>query len=152
ALTTTFIPVYLHVRQERGNEAGISFANTVIWTVLLVGVLFVIVGEVLAEQLVRLVAPGLDGPVAGLTEYLSRVLFPMMIFQLLAGVVNGLLQADGEFTIPTAANLAQNVAIIISIVVFGPRHGIAAVAVGTLFGSVLTFAMTLPFLRAKTGF
>lgn len=120
ALTTTFIPVYLHIREEQGNEAGVTFANTVIWSVLLLAVLLVVVGEVLAEQFVRLVAPGLDGPIASLTADLSRILFPMMVFHLLSGVVSGLLQADGEFTVPTAANLAQNIAIIVSIIVFWP--------------------------------
>lgn len=151
ALTTTFIPVYSHVREERGKEAGFRFANTVLWAVLLVAVVFVMAGEVLAEPLVRLVAPGLDGSVAELTEYLSRILFPMMIFQLLSGVVTGILQAEGEFAVPTAAGLAQNIAIITSILAFGPRYGIASVAVGTMVGAGLAFAVKLPAL-ARTGF
>lgn len=151
ALTTTFIPVYSHVREEQGKEAGFRFANTVLWAVLLVAVVFVMAGEVLAEQLVRLVAPGLDGPVAELTEYLSRILFPMMIFQLLSGVVTGILQAEGKFAVPTAAGLAQNSAIITSIIFFGPRYGIASVAVGTMVGAGLSFAVKLPALT-RTGF
>ncbi|NLW13528.1 MAG: murein biosynthesis integral membrane protein MurJ [Trueperella sp.] len=151
ALTTTFIPVYSHVREERGKEAGFRFANNVIWALLFVAVLFVFAGEALAEQLVRFVAPGLDDPVAKLTEYLSRIIFPMMLFQLLSGVVTGILQADGEFGVPTAAGLAQNVAIIVSILVFGPRYGIASVAVGTLVGAGLALFVKLPAL-AGTGF
>lgn len=151
ALTTTFIPVYSHVREARGKEAGFRFANTVILVLLVVGIVLVLAGEALAEQLVRLVAPGLDESVAELTEYLSRILFPMTIFQLLSGVVTGILQADGEFGIPTAAGLAQNIAIIISIIAFGPRYGIPAVAVGTLIGLGLSFLVKLPAL-ARTGF
>lgn len=151
SLTTTFIPVYSHVREQRGKESGFRFANTVIWAVLIVAVLFVVCGEALAEQLVRLVAPGLDGPVAELTAYLSRIIFPMMIFQLLSGVVTGILQADGEFAVPTAAGLVQNIAIILSVMAFGPRFGIASVAVGTAVGAGLTFVVKLPAL-ARTGF
>ena len=75
----------------------------------------------------------------------------MMIFQLLSGVLTGLLQADDQFSIPTAASLLQNVSIIISIVVFGSRYGIAAVAVGTLVGAILSTLVKIPGLRL-TGF
>lgn len=151
ALTTTFIPLYSHVREHSGKEAGFRFANTVIGVVLWVAVLLVIAGEALAEQLVALVAPGLDGPVADLTRYLSQIIFPMMVFQLLSGIVTGILNAEGKFGIPTAAGLAQNISIIVSIVVFGPLYGIEAVAVGTLVGAVLALLVQLPSL-ARTGF
>jgi len=151
ALTTTFIPVYSHVREAQGKEAGFRFVNNVVWTVLGVAVLFVLAGETLAEQLVAIVAPGLERNTAVLTEYLSRILFPMMIFQLLSGVVTGVLNAEGEFGIPTAAGLVQNVSIIVSILAFGPRHGIQAVAVGTLVGAGLALLAKLPALF-RTGF
>ena len=147
ALTTTFIPVYSQIREEHGNEAGSRFASTVIWTVLGVGVVLVILGEIFAGSLVRLVAPGFDGAVAELTTYLSRIILPMMIFQLLSGILTGLLQADGRFSIPTAADLLQNVAIIASIVVFGSSYGITAVAVGTLAGAMLSAIAKIPALR-----
>jgi putative peptidoglycan lipid II flippase len=147
ALTTTFIPVYAHTREERGQEAAFRLANTVIWAVLALGLLFVLVGELLTAPLVRLVAPGFTGEVGELTVYLSRMIFPMMIFQLLSGVLTGILQADGEFAISTAAGLVQNVAIVTSILVFGPQYGIAAVAVGTLAGSTLAMMVKMPFAR-----
>ena len=151
ALTTTFIPVYSQIREEQGNDASSRFASTVIWAVLSIGIVLVIFGEALAGPLVRLVAPGFDVAIAELTTYLSRIILPMMIFQLLSGVLTGLLQADDQFSIPTAASLLQNVSIIISIVVFGSRYGIAAVAVGTLVGAILSTLVKIPGLRL-TGF
>ena len=148
ALTTTFIPVYSHVREAQGKEAGFRFVNNVVWTVFGVAVLFVLAGETLAEQLVAIVAPGLERNTAVLTEYLSRILFPMMIFQLLSGVVTRVLDAEGEFGIPTVAGLVQNVSIIVSILAFGPRHGIQAVAVGTLVGAGLALLAKLPGFSA----
>jgi putative peptidoglycan lipid II flippase len=151
ALTTTFIPVYAHTREEGGQEAALGFANTVIWAVLALGLLFVVIGEVLAAPLVRLVAPGFEGEVADLTVYLSRIMFPMMVFQLSSGVMTGILQADGEFAVSTAADLLRNVAIITSILVFGPNYGVAAVAAGTLAGAALAMVVKLLFAR-RLGF
>lgn len=147
ALTTTFIPVYSQIREEQGSEASSRFASTVIWTVLGIGVVLVIIGEALAGSLVRLVAPGFDGAIAELTTYLSRIILPMMVFQLLSGVLTGLLQADGQFSIAAAASLLQNVSIIISVVAFGSRYGIAAVAVGALMGAILSTLVKIPGLR-----
>jgi len=151
ALTTTFIPVYSHVREERGQSAAHLLANSVIWTTSSMALLFVVSGELLAMPLVRLVAPGFDGSIAELTAYLSRILFPMMVFQLLSGILTGMLQADGEFTIPTAASLLQNLAIIVSIVFFGVHKGIGAVAIGSLMGTVMVTLAIIPVVW-RSGF
>lgn len=147
ALTTTFIPVYSTIREERGNDAASRFATSVIWAVVCIGVVLIAAGEILAAPLVRIVAPGFGGPLADLTTYLSRIILPMMVFQLLSGVLTGILQADGQFAVPTAASLLQNVSIIISITVFGTRYGIASVAVGTLIGAILATMAKAPALR-----
>lgn len=151
ALTTTFIPVYAHVREKDGQEAAFRMANTVMLAVGCIALVFILIGEFLAEKLVFVVAPGFEGQVAQLTAYLSRIIFPMMIFQLLSGIITGILQADGEFGVPTAAGLMQNVCIMSSIIFFGPRYGIGAVAVGTLMGAAGAMIVKLPALR-RTGF
>lgn len=151
ALTTTFIPVYSAVREQSGKEAGFRFANTVFWAVFGVAFVLVVVGEILARQLVAVFAPGFSEDVAELTAYLSRIMFPMMVFQSLSGITTGILNAEGLFGIPVAAASALNVGIIASTVVFGPRYGIAAVAAGTLVGAIACFAVQLPALK-RVGF
>ena len=146
ALTTAFIPVYSQMREEQGVEVGSRFATSVIWAVLTVSVLLIGIGEISAEQLVRFVAPGFRGQLADLTTYLSRIILPMMLFQLLSGLFAGILQADGQFGLPTAAGLIQNVSIIVSIVAFGPRYGIKSVAVGALTGAALACVVLVPAL------
>lgn len=94
ALATTFIPVYSQIREEQGNEASSRFASTVIWIVLSIGVVLALFGEAFARSLVSPVAPGFDGPIAELTTFLSRIILPMTVFQLLSGILTGLLQAD----------------------------------------------------------
>jgi putative peptidoglycan lipid II flippase len=151
ALTTTFIPVYALVREEKGPDAACGTANTVILAIGCMALILILVGEAVAERLVAIVAPGFEGPVAELTVYLSRIIFPMMFFQLLSGLITGILQAEGEFGVSTAAGLVQNISIIVSIVFFGPRHGIEAVALGTLIGAAGATLVKLPALR-RTGF
>lgn len=151
ALTTTFIPIYSHVREEQGQDAAFALASTVMWIVLLLSLLFVVGGEFLATSLVRVVAPGFNGPVVELTAHLSRILFPMMVFQLLSGIMTGILQVSGEFVVPTTASLLQNVAIITSILLFSSYCGIGGVAVGTLVGTALAMLAKIPAVW-RTGF
>lgn len=151
ALTTTFIPVYSSIREEQGNEAASRFATTAIRAVVCTGVALVAAGEGLAAWLVRIVAPGFGEQLAGLTTHLSRINLPMVVFQLLSGVLTGILHADGQFAVPTAASLLQNASIIISIAVFGSQYGIASVAIGALIGAILATVAMVPALTL-TGF
>jgi putative peptidoglycan lipid II flippase len=151
SLTTTFVPMYSQARENKGSEAAFRFASTVMWAVLAVGVLFVAIGEVLAGPLARVVAPGFSGDIARLTTYLSRIIFPMMVFQLLSGIMTGILQVAGEFAVSSAVGLVQNVVLILSILIFGPRSGIVSVAVGLLIGTVLATLAKIPAIL-RTGF
>lgn len=151
ALTTTFIPVYSRVHEERGREGAFRFAGNVLWAMVAIGALLVLVGELWAEPLVSLVAPGFSGPTAKLTAYLTRIIFPMMLFQLMSGILGGMLETDGRFHVPQAAGLFQNVTVIVAIVLFGPRHGIVAVALGTLAGAAFASFAKLHVLR-RNGF
>ena len=151
ALTTTFIPLYSHIRESKGQEAAFRMANTVLFAVGAISIAVIFFGELVAEYLVMLVAPSYTGQLADLTVYLSRIILPMMVFQLLSGIMTGILQAEGEFAVPTAASLVQNIAIIISIVVFGSRYGIGAVAFGTLIGAAGSCIAKVPALR-RIGF
>ncbi|MGI6567398.1 MAG: murein biosynthesis integral membrane protein MurJ [Firmicutes bacterium] len=146
ALTTTFIPVYSHVRERNGQDAAFQMASTVLSAVGFISIVLVFFGEATAKHLVVLVAPSYTGQMADLTVCLSRIILPMMVFQLLSGIITGILQSDGEFTVPTAADLVQNIAIIISVVFFGSRHGIEAVAFGTLVGAVGACIAKVPAL------
>lgn len=151
ALATTFIPVYSSVRQEDGEEAGLRFANTVLWIVLSLSTLIVVLGELFAEVFVRLVAPGFTGEVAELTVFLTRIMFPVMIIELLSGLSRGILHADGRFLVVSTAALTQNLSIIIAILGFGPRFGITSVAVGAVVGVAIPYTLEMIVLH-KSGF
>lgn len=143
ALTTTFIPLYSDIKERRGPEESLRFAAHVLTMVILAGCVLVIAGEIVAESLAKVVAPGFQEERLNLTTYLTRLIFPMMIFQLMSGVLAGLLQAHGEFSVPTSAALVQSGATIAFTLALGPRHGIAAAALGVLVGAAGATAINL---------
>jgi len=132
ALGNTFIPVFSQIRQDRGREAAFRMASSVINATLVLSLGCVAVGEAFAGPLARLVAPGFQGPVRALTVTMSRVMFPMILFQGLSGILTGMLQTEGNFAVPALVSLAFNAVLIASILGLGPMFGIGAVAAGTV--------------------
>ncbi len=151
ALGSTFIPVFSGVRQTRGREAAFRTVSSVVNATVLVSAAFILVGELLASPLTRIVAPGFQGQVHALTLDMTRIMFPMVLFQSLSGLLAGLLQADDNFAVPAVAGLAFNVVIIASILTLGPVFGIRAVAAGTVVAVAAQVALKVPALL-RTGY
>ena len=151
ALGSTFIPVFSQVRQERGLDAAHKMVSSVINAIVLLALIFITVGEFFAGWLTRLVAPGFQGEVYILTVSMTRIMFPMVLFQALSGILTGMLQADDNFAVPAMASLAYNVTIIASILLLGPRFGIQAVGAGTVVAIAVQVLLKLPVV-AKTGY
>lgn len=151
ALAVSFIPVHSKIGEEAGREAAFRTANTVINVTFAVAVVFVIVGELLAPSIVGLVAPGFTGAVRELTLVLVRILFPVIVFQAVSGVMMGVLQTEGNFTVPAVADFAHNVLWVAAIVVLGSQYGIVPVAVGTLVAMATPTFVKIPAM-GRIGF
>ncbi|MDI3280134.1 MAG: murein biosynthesis integral membrane protein MurJ, partial [Bacillota bacterium] len=147
ALTTVFIPVFTGLAQREGRERAFRAADTVFTAVFLVGIGVAGLGCLLAPQLTALVAPGFRGGTLAEAVRLTRLMFPLVVFQGLTGVATGMLQALERFTAPALVGVAFNVVIIYSILVWGPRFGITAVAVGTVAAVAAQVLIQLPSLR-----
>ncbi|MGE5594227.1 MAG: murein biosynthesis integral membrane protein MurJ [Betaproteobacteria bacterium] len=146
ALGNTFIPVFCQIRQDRGREAAFRMASSVINATLVLSLGCVAVGEAFAGPLARLVAPGFQGPVHALTVTMSRVMFPMILFQGLSGILTGMLQTEGNFAVPALVSLAFNAVLIASILGLGPVFGIGAVAAGTVAAVAAQAVFQVPAL------
>ncbi|HXL04840.1 MAG TPA: murein biosynthesis integral membrane protein MurJ [Bacillota bacterium] len=151
ALGSTFIPVFSQVRQVHGRDAAHKMVSSVINATFLLAVAFIAIGEFFAGPLTRLVAPGFKGEVYALTVSMTRIMFPMVLFQALSGLLTGMLQADDNFAVPAVASLAYNITIIGSILLLGPKFGIPAVGAGTVVAIAAQVVFKLPAI-ARTGY
>lgn len=151
AISTAFIPVlssYISTgKQEEGNRIASSFINLML---LLTG-LGIIVGEIFTPYLIPLVAYDFKGETLERTIYLTRIMFPSVIFTGLAGLSMGVLNTYNHFLAPAIGAVMYNVVIIACGLLFAEKMGIAAFAVGVVLGAAVNFLVQVPALY-RTGF
>ncbi len=154
ALSAAFVTVFSDYDTNRGKEATWQLANTVLIFFLLLLSLITLLGLYLADPIVNLLAPDfqlVQGKTA-LTIYLTRIMFPFLIFVSLAAVVMGILNTKNRFFIPALSSSFFNLGSIVggvSLALIFPKFGqpaIAGMACGTLMGGMLQLLIQLPTL------
>jgi putative peptidoglycan lipid II flippase len=154
ALSTAFVTTFSKTIARDGDGAAWRLANKVATLTVLVLGSICIVGMVFSNQLVSALAPGFDADKAARTAQLTRIMFPFILLVSLAALVMGMLNSKNVFGRPAMASSFFNVGSIIGGVTlgawidphFGPR-ALIGLAIGTLIGGALQFAVQLPPLK-----
>ncbi|OQY24285.1 MAG: murein biosynthesis integral membrane protein MurJ [Anaerolineaceae bacterium 4572_32.2] len=107
----------------------------------------VLLGELLAPQIVRLLVEGLSPSYQALAADLLRLALPAVIFLSLSSVLSGGLYALKRFTFPAFTAAIFNAGVVVVALALGRRWGVRSMAAGLLVGSALQVAFQLPGLR-----
>src|SRR5579859_3986981 len=158
ALSTAFVTTFSKTIARSGDAAAWRLANKVATLTLVVLGSLCVAGMVFSPQLVALLAPGFGPEKAALTAQLTRIMFPFIIMVSMAALVMGMLNSKSVFGIPAMASSFFDIGSIVGGVTlgawidpeFGPR-ALIGLAIGTLIGGALQFAVQLPPL-AGLGF
>ena len=148
-LSITFIPLFSDYVSNDDEEGGWRLFSTILTTMGVLLVAFVIALEFLAPHVVPLLFPGFDtAQQIDLTVAMTRIVIPAQ----LAFYVGGLLQATlfvREVFWPSAvAPLVYNICIIAGGVLLDPWLGIMGFSVGALVGAVVG-PMLIPMWAAR---
>src|ERR1041385_4040603 len=148
ALSASFIPVYAKLLAQEDEKEATHVANAVLGILALTVSLIVLVGVLSTPYLISMIAPGFHGETRLLTIRLVRILFPGAGLLVLSAWCLGVLNSHHRFFISYTAPVAWNVAMIVSLIVFGRRVGqfplAEYVAWGSVVGSALQFAGQWP--------
>ncbi|HEY0972379.1 MAG TPA: murein biosynthesis integral membrane protein MurJ [Gemmatimonadales bacterium] len=149
ALSASFIPVYAGLLARHDEEEAHRVAGAIFALLALVTAVLVLLGLLLAPQLVDLLTPGFEGDKRLLTIHLVRIVFPGAGLLVLSAWCLGILNSHRRFLLPYAAPVIWNVAIIAALVAGGARQlalpELAAWAAwGAVAGSALQFGVQLP--------
>ena len=146
ALSAAFVPVFTEMlehgrRREAAQLAG-SLLTLIICVLGAISAFFILAAGVVMPLFT---GDKFTHEATQLTIGLSQVLFPIVLLLGVNGLVVGITNAYGHFSIPALAPLLWNVVIIVALVVMRGlfHHAIYAYAVGVLIGTVVQLALSV---------
>ncbi len=154
ALSAAFIPVFTESFRTRGREGAWRLAWTVLMLLALLLVAVSIAGILLAPWLIRLIAPGFQAVPSKLhlAVYLTRMMFPYILFIGVAALFMAILNSQGHFATPALSPSMLNIAMIGCALYLTPymEPPILALAIGVLIGGVGQLLIQIPAIWRRS--
>jgi putative peptidoglycan lipid II flippase len=153
-LSASLIPVYAGLRiNDRAQADRVAKAVLGAWAV--VTSILVLLGVIWTPYIVRVLAPGYEGPILELTIHLVRILFPGIGLLVLSAWCLAILNSHHRFFLSYAAPVCWNAALV-AVLAIWRADGLDALAVklawGAVAGSALQLAVQVPSVwRLVTG-
>lgn len=158
ALSTAFVTVFSQKIEKEGVDSAWALASKMMTLAAVFMSAVSLTGILLAKPLVGILAWGFDPKFQAMTVLLTQIMFPFILLVSLAALVMGMLNSRNVFGVPALASSFFNIGSIAGGALLGwwidPKFGekaLIGLAVGTLLGGFLQFAVQLPSLR-RVGF
>jgi len=146
AFNSAFVPAFSKKLKSSFQEA-VRFAGeffTVLTVLLTITVLLL---ELSAPYLVKLLAPGFSGESFTLAVRLLRELLPYIFLVSLVAFFGGILNSLNHFFAPAFSTALFNLAIIVSALALSSSLSIESLSVGVIVGGILQLLLQLLFLK-----
>lgn len=145
ALSSVNIPDLTYYLKHRTKEERTQYIANLLSQITLIGGLISIVGIILAPALTRLIAPGLDEQMTGISILLCKIMMPTLLFVNLTYLSAGILQVHGYFLLSSMISIPFNLLIIITLWINGAD--IIVLGYVTTIGWLLQFLIQWPALH-----
>ena len=152
AVIGSFLPIYKGHLASDGARAK-RFSSSFLTAVMLVTAAAALLGIVLAEPIVSLSAPELDGETSALAAMLLRIMFPSMVFAGAAYTLVGVLQSHERFILPAFVSAVSNLVMIVYLA-FCRTGADKNAAVGLALAYLISWAvqfltLAVPLLKSR---
>lgn len=153
ATDAAIVPILSEYHHLRTKEEYWQVARIILNLMLSVLVLLSVAGVLFAPALVRFIAPGFltDPEKFRTTVFLTRLLFPYILFLGMVAYSKGVLNSLDFFATPAFAPVVLNATMILALILLCPLIGVEGLVVGVLVGGLFEVLMQLRPLR-KRGF
>lgn len=144
ALGSVFIPIY----NEKEKQLGDSEAKKLIYSILNIITIFTMVVTILmivfSGFIINIMVMGYSADTKALTITLFNIMAFYFVFIGLGSMLSAILNNFKNFFMPAFMSVMFNVATILTPMIFAKSMGIYSLAIGTLIGGFLEFAILLP--------
>lgn len=149
-LATSFIPVYMKIKNQNGIREADSFTNTILTLILVFSTIVVLMTWLFTKPLVKLFANGFVGQTLDYAAMFTRIGILSLYFSAMTYVFNSYLQANGFFSIVAFVAIPNSIVIMLAIV-FGAKGHVILLAIGSLL-AVFIQLLILWWAVNKQGF
>jgi len=134
-ISITFVSIYTRFLAEKREEDAQKTFSVIITVMTLVLSIGVLLAEIFAPQITRLMFHNFKPEQLSLCVHLTRILLPAQILFYVGGVVSAVLSSRRLFLFPALGPLIYNGFIILGGVALSRSFGIASLAYGALVGT-----------------
>lgn len=146
AISAALIPVLSGYIAKEDEENGWRAVGTFINVAMAAIAVGCLLGIVFAPQLVTLMAQNSDNVNIPLAVVLTRILFPSIIFLMMAGLSNGVLNSYQRFAAAAFGPTLYNLGSVLSIALFAKsKWGVKGIAFGVMTSSFVYFVFQFSF-------
>lgn len=135
AISAAFIPIITEVFEKESSRKAWKITSDLLFVVGSAIITLSILGAIFMPYLAALIAPGFTGEKKELFIELSRIMFLSPVFLGLSAVFGGILVSRRCFFAYSIAPILYNCGIILGVLFFVPKFGIAGLAWGVVSGA-----------------
>jgi murein biosynthesis integral membrane protein MurJ len=147
AIEYSVFPAYARLRSQTGKE-GASVLFSTLLNLLLIGTALLAVGMfIFRRQVIFVSAPAVDPFRAGLAIELFPFVLPLLLLMVVAGLLERILNAEGQFGWPAYAGLLVPLATAVFVLIAGGSYGVVMLSVGMLVGLCLQLCVFIVCAR-----
>jgi putative peptidoglycan lipid II flippase len=152
AMTAAFVPVFSDYLEKESRETTEDFIHS-FFTMVLIFLITFVAGALVFAPVLRYLLPRfaeVSGKVE-LTVFLTRLMFPYILFISLAALSQSILNTYKVFVPSAMTPILLNISIITVGLLFGTRMSDPSLAlgIGVLAGGILQFFFQIPFLNRR---
>lgn len=147
AISTSFLPMLSKVKVKKGTDEMHKFANNIINILVVMSFVIFIVASFFPEEIVKLLASGLDEETLKLASELARISLLNIIFLTINACFTALLQVHEDFVVPSILGLFFNLPIIIYLLLF-KSYNVHGLMIANVIGNFFRVAVQVPSLRS----
>ncbi len=147
-ISTSYIPLYSNIVQEKGVPRADLFTNNIINFVIVICTIVVFLGLIFTVPLVKIFASGFTGDTLELAVFFTRIMLFGIYFTGVIYIFNGYLQIKNNYIVPALIGFPFNLLTIISIAL-SSNFNVVYLAIGSLFATASQLILLIPFIYKK---
>lgn len=144
SLTTSFIPIYANIENERGKQRAVKFAQNLISHLFVILTLIVLISYIFAPQIVKLFASGFDSNTITLARDFSRITIFGIYSMVFVNIMSSILQYNNKYLLPALTGIVMNGVVIISVYLSWIYDNLLILSIGTLISMLAQAIMLFP--------